>query len=778
MKKNLFFIVILFTFNVFSQLNVDSIGHVNYQVLHGTNLNDIWGYTDEMDNEYALVGTEDGVGIVDISTPSAPNEVFWSPGVNSTWRDLKTFGDYAYITNEFGGGLQIIDMSPLPSSAALTTTNYSGPIGQEWTSAHNLYIDENGYCYIFGANRGNKGVIILDVFTDPMNPTEVGVFDNWYVHDGYVANDTMYLGHILDGFLAIVDVVDKANPIVLGTQLTPSTFTHNVWASANGQYAFTTDEVSGGYLGAYDISDPANIFEVDRIQSSPDVGIIIPHNTHVKGNHIITSYYSDGVVIHDVTYPYNMIEVGNYDTHPDQTSNYDGCWGAYPFFASEIILASDRSEGLFILAPNYTQGCYLEGLVTDATTTSPITDVEISFAQNTILENSNSTGFYATGVANSGNFDVTYSKVSYFPQTVNVDLVNGVIVNQDIQLSAIPTFPFDVTVLDIVSGNPILDVVIRLEAILISEEGLTNGFGVENFNLFYEENYKITIGKWGYVTYCDELFIDASTGSVTVMLKEGIYDDFSFDFGWLAVGTATTGAWERALPLASSVGSAPGNDENADCGGYAYVTENSENVVPDSGDIDGGSANLISPVMDLTGYNDPFVIYSRWFYNNYGPFTPDDTLRISVSNGTASVEIDKIGRDPSTFFQWVEKRIRLEDFITVTSTMQFFFRADDFDPGINITEAGLDKFMIVNIEELNVEELETVFIVYPNPTNSFINVKGLKNDANYSLIDTKGKPVQEGIISFANPSIDIRSLNNGFYFMQLNGEVYKVNKGN
>ena len=778
MKKNLFFIVILFTFNVFSQLNVDSIGHVNYQVLHGTNLNDIWGYTDEMDNEYALVGTEDGVGIVDISTPSAPNEVFWSPGVNSTWRDLKTFGDYAYITNEFGGGLQIIDMSPLPSSAALTITNYSGPIGQEWTSAHNLYIDENGYCYIFGANRGNKGVIILDVFTDPMNPTEVGVFDNWYVHDGYVANDTMYLGHILDGFLAIVDVVDKANPIVLGTQLTPSTFTHNVWASANGQYAFTTDEVSGGYLGAYDISNPANIFEVDRIQSSPDVGIIIPHNTHVKGNHIITSYYTDGVVIHDVTYPYNMIEVGNYDTHPDQSSNFDGCWGVYPFFASEIILATDRSEGLFILAPNYTQGCYLEGLVTDASTTSPITDVEISFAQNTILENSNSTGFYATGLANSGNFDVTYSKVSYFPQTVNLDLVNGVIVNQDIQLSAIPTFPFDVTVLDIVTGNPILDVVIRLEAILITAEGLTNGFGVENFNLFYEENYKITIGKWGYVTYCDELFIDASTGSVTVMLKEGFYDDFSFDFGWLASGNATTGGWERALPLASSVGSAPGNDENADCGGYAYVTENSENVVPDSGDIDGGSANLISPVMDLTGYNDPFVIYSRWFYNNYGPFTPDDTLRISVSNGTASVEIDKIGRDPSTFFQWVEKRIRLEDFITVTSTMQFFFRADDFDPGINITEAGLDKFMIINIEELNVEELETVFIVYPNPTNSFINVKGLKNDADYSLIDIKGKPVQEGIISFANPSIDIRNLNNGFYFMQLNGEVYKVNKGN
>ena len=96
----------------------------------------------------------------------------------------------------------------------------------------------------------------------------------------------------------------------------------------------------------------------------------------------------------------------------------------------------------------------------------------------------------------------------------------------------------------------------------------------------------------------------------------------------------------------------------------------------------------------------------------------------------------------------------------------------DFDKMIEEEEEFLNDGLDI------VEELEAVFVVYPNPTNSFINVKGLKNDADYSLIDIKGKPVQEGIISFANPSIDIRNLNNGFYFMQLNGEVYKVNKGN
>ena len=159
-------------------------------------------------------------------------------------------------------------------------------------------------------------------------------------------------------------------------------------------------------------------------------------------------------------------------------------------------------------------------------------------------------------------------------------------------------------------------------------------------------------------------------------------------------------------------------------------------------------------------------------------FTPDDTLKISVSNGSTTVEIDKIGGDPATFFQWIEQRIRLADYITVTSTMQFFFRTNDFDPGINITEAGLDKFMIVDAEDLGIKELDAEFIIYPNPTNGLINVKGLNIDMAYKLIDIKGQQVKSGIISFANPSIDISSLNNGLYFMELGGQVYKVNKGN
>jgi hypothetical protein len=84
---------------------------------------------------------------------------------------------------------------------------------------------------------------MLDLQTNPMNPVEVGTYDPFYVHDGFERNDTLYIGHIYDGFFSILNVADKANPILLGTKTTPNSFTHNVWPSANGEVVYTTDEI-------------------------------------------------------------------------------------------------------------------------------------------------------------------------------------------------------------------------------------------------------------------------------------------------------------------------------------------------------------------------------------------------------------------------------------------------------------------------------------------------------------------------------------------------------
>lgn len=754
----------------FAQLNIDSIGHLDVHTMHNQRLNDIWGYTDEMGNEYALVGGTKGTSVVDISDPSNPVEVFFEPGMESVWRDLKTVGDYAYVTTEAANGLLIIDLSPLPQSTALPVAYYNGDFTNGlWFSAHNIYADDNGYAYIFGSDRGNGGVIILDCFTDPMNPIEVGQFDNWYVHDGYVENDTMYLGHITEGFFSIVDVADKANPVLLGTQVTPNTFTHNVWIRQGG-YAFTTDEVSGAYLAAYDISDPANIVEVDRIQSSPGAGVI-PHNAHVQGNYLITSYYSDGVVVHDITHPYNMVEVGNYDTYPTQTTSYDGCWGVYPFFGSGLMVASDRDYGLFVLDPAYVQAAYLEGVVTDAQTSNPVFDVLVQVNGSAQTENTDAAGFYATGMSSGGNYDVTFSKIGYYPQTVPVSTVNGQITIQDVQLTPIPPFNLNITVLEQGTNNPIENVEIRLEGILADFLGTTNALGEETMTLYYEEQYKTYFGKWGHVTHCEWIDIDANTGSLTIYLEPGYYDDFAFDFNWSTSGTAQTGLWERAIPYGTL--SNPDLDSPNDCSDYCFITENATTQDYAIGTVHNGTVILQSPIMDLTWYTDPYVHYERWFYCDLGA-SPNDSLQIFMSNGTTTERIDVQLRDTAIHGSWILKDIRILDYLPLSSTMQITVSTSDFAPDFNVTEAAFDDFFIVESQFVSLPETENSALkLHPNPSSGLIHVANLKTTAYFEVRTVSGGLVSAGTLN-PGESIDGKLWDSGVYFVKLNDEIQKI----
>jgi len=762
----LFAFIIPITFYSNSQLNITQVGHVNYQSLHSTGLNDIWGYVDETGIEYALVGARGGVSVVSLENPASPQEVYWRPGLFSIWRDLKTYGDYAYITTEAEAGLLIIDLSPLPGGAITSFTHYQGEIGQTWQSAHNLYIDEDGYAYIFGANRGNGGVIILDVATDPMNPIEIGVFDNWYVHDGYARDGLLYLAHIYDGFISVVDIADRSNPVLLGTANTPSNFAHNIWPSDDGQYVFTTDEVSNAYIAAFDVSDPANIFEVDRIQSSPGMGIV-PHNVHIYQNWAVTSYYTDGVTVHDISRPHNMIEVGNFDTTPLQSIHTEGCWGVYPFLPSGLILATDMQEGLFILQPDYKLGAYLEGHVTNAQTTNDLQGVNVRIVGHNQNVLTNLTGNYATGIGSVGGFNVEFSKVAYFPQTIAVNLLEGVVEVLDVQLEPIPPFDFTVNVQDAISGNPIVGASISLSVPLIEHELMTNGLGEGNASLYYQDVYEVIVGKWGYRTHCEDLYIDETTGQITVLLTEGYYDDFSFDFGWSTTSNAEAGAWVRDIPNPTDGFSNPGWDVWLDCGKKAYVTGN-EGFDPNLDNVTNGTVVLISPVFNLTGMSDPHVNYWTYFYNEHGPFPPDDTLKIVLSNGFVTALIDYEATPESIMKEWIPKSIRVLDYMTPTANMQLFISISDFAETVNITEAAFDYFSVTNSNVLDVNEKELFsFNLYPNPTSGILNIdyQGKNEITSLEIIDLQGKIVLTQNQNFNQ--IDLSSVDSGIYFVKI-----------
>jgi choice-of-anchor B domain-containing protein len=776
-KAYLLFVFLLILFTSESQLNIDSLSHIDYQQLHGANLNDVWGYVDELGNEYAIVGTSKGTSIVNVTIPTSPFEVFWLPGSESIWRDPCVYGNYAYVTTEAEDGLQIIDLTPLPQSTNLTSTLYTGPSGGNWQSAHTCFVDENGFAYIFGANRGNGGTIILDVHTNPMNPIEVGEFDSWYIHDGYARNDTLYAAHIYDGFYSIIDVSTKSNPILLGTQTTPSSFTHNVWPSQNGQYVFTTDEVSGSYITVYDISNPSNMIEVDRTQHSPGSGVV-PHNTHVMGDYLITSYYSDGVVIHDITHPTNIIKVGQYDTYPGQTIGFDGCWGVYPFLPSGTILAADITKGLFILGPTYEKASYLEGTVTDINTNLPLGNVKVQLVGNDQIENTTINGFYATGILGTGMYSVTFNKVGYYPKTEIIDLFQGTIINLQTQLIPIPPFILNIQVVESGTTFPIPNAQIKLIHPEIEHVGTTNALGQETMILYYQDGqfYQVMIGKWGFISSCFDSLITENTITLTIELEKGYFDDFEFDLGWVEIGDAETGRWERGIPNPTN-NTMIGQDAPFDCGKIGYVTGNDPNLNPIQDDVHNGFTKLLSPQMDLTNMNNPHINYASAFYCYYGPGLVDDTLKIFLSNGTDEVLIDQIGGPQNELMYYSYKSIPVAGLIPVTPTMQLSVYISDFTPNNNVTEAAFDHFSVTDFSTNELPEIDSkTYRIYPNPSSEYFIIEGITSEVNFQLFTAEGTLLLDSYLSEKNNQLDISTFPKGLYVMAIGNQILKVMK--
>lgn len=405
-------------------------------------LSNIGGYAAN-GKEYALVGTQVGLTIVDVTNPDNIKKLYDIPGPNSIWREVKTWKGYAYVTTEAGDGLQIIDMRNLPGLPQVKQYTGDGEINNQLSSIHALHIDA-GYVYLYGSKIGKQGAIICSL-SDPWNPRYVGKYDERYVHDGYVRNDILYAAHISAGNFAVVDVKDKANPQVLATQETPLKFTHNTWLSDDSKTLFATDEKPDSYLASYDISNLSNITELDRIKSYNAKAGAIVHNTHILRDFAITSWYADGVTIVDIAKPDNMVEVGYFDSSPFSNSSFIGCWGVYPFLPSGNIVISDIDGGkspqkglMFVLTPNYKKASRLEGLVLDSISGNPIPGAKVEIVEMSKVDSSKINGVYKTGIVQDlGNskYTLRYSKAGYITKEIkNVLLIEGQSVIQNVKL--------------------------------------------------------------------------------------------------------------------------------------------------------------------------------------------------------------------------------------------------------------------------------------------------------------------------------------------------------
>jgi choice-of-anchor B domain-containing protein len=370
--------------------SVSLLSHLSFQDLKpvSSRANDIWGYTDlNTGREYAFIGVENGVAILDITDPTAPEQVGAPTGSSTTWRDIEIYQvfdasaqrwrAYAYVTADaVQDVLMLLDLSGLPNG--IERVNFQS----DHRSAHTDYMLDSDFTYgisqtgetpvlaIAGSNLavGNHRLYSL---ANPRAPALLSVSSSGYAHDlaSFPVKDTrkstqcvnaqsrpacQVLTDFNENTVDIWDVTDPTSRQLLASQPYPNaSFVHSGWWTEDGRYLFVHDELDERNVG---LNTTVRVFDMADLRAPLLAGSwvgptrAIDHNGYVRGNRYYFSNYSEGLTVLDITNPVAPTRVGYFDTYPATSeTGFVGAWGVYPFFASGTIAISDINTGLYLV---------------------------------------------------------------------------------------------------------------------------------------------------------------------------------------------------------------------------------------------------------------------------------------------------------------------------------------------------------------------------------------------------------------------------------------------
>jgi len=349
--------------------------HLNSQTLNiakkayvggmpGNIYNDIWGYTDDDNKEYAIIGSSQAINIYEVTDCANPIlKLSHVDGSSVSWRDFKVYRNYAYGVCDGSSCTEGLEIINLDNYTVTQNTN-------DFQRAHNIYIDTmHARLYVVGSNAVNGQITIYTLDTEVVNgvsyagtlnnPVLLRRFPTTYIHDIHVKDHIAYASHGYDSTNNKVwDVSDPSNIVLVKSDGTLSGYNHSSWTTDDNHYAYVAEELPRGRpISIYDISGA----EMSRVGffkeplEEPVKSNNRPHNPFVKGDTLFISYYEDGAQVFDISDPIIPKRIAYYDTYTLQNGlGYDntmhdwkGAWGVYPYLPSGCILASDITQGLF-----------------------------------------------------------------------------------------------------------------------------------------------------------------------------------------------------------------------------------------------------------------------------------------------------------------------------------------------------------------------------------------------------------------------------------------------
>lgn len=357
--------------------------------------NDIWGHVDlNNGDEYAIIGLDNGVAVVNVTNPKEPVEVGTITGKTDIWRDVKVYQyfdetlnlwrAYAYATLDGSTEyVTVIDLNHLPHSINLVQRN------KAVTQAHNVYISNIDHTLnialpgttpslqLIGANTFS-GAFQSYSLAEPENISLLTSKSagSGYTHDGASllisdnrkATDCQSNTETCSVFIdfnekemKLWNISDASNSKLLGTVeyndvSKENMYVHSGWGSEDKQFIFVQDEFDE-YKGG--LNSTVRIFSISDLNNPEQVGQwtgptkAIDHNGFVRGNRYYMSNYERGLTVLDISEPTTPVEIGFFDTFtPSNSASFNGAWGTYPFLPSGNIIVSDINSGLYVLKDN------------------------------------------------------------------------------------------------------------------------------------------------------------------------------------------------------------------------------------------------------------------------------------------------------------------------------------------------------------------------------------------------------------------------------------------
>ena len=371
MKKYLLLIIlaVFSTTEIFAQFPHQNINLLSIwdnpsvvgEPVYGIRYQGCWGWADTSNGkEYAIIGaSKPGTYIIEVTNPFAPVQRAYIPGIGnantSIWHEIKSYGKYLYIASDDGGPntFQIADMSYLPDSVHIVHNDST-----IFKRSHTIYVDGNKlYCGSVGRPGNVHYSMAVYSLANPALPQLLRALDQdypaiSYVHDMFVRNDTVYASCGTQGLYIFKFNTGSNTFTMLGNLPNPSgNYNHSSFLTDDGQTLINCEEVPTGLpVKMVDVSDVTNPGIITTFSSASGA---TPHNPYIKNGRAVIAWYQDGIQVYDISVPSAPVRIGYFDTDTLTGSGaYSGCWGAYTDLPSNVILASDMQNGLFVLEAN------------------------------------------------------------------------------------------------------------------------------------------------------------------------------------------------------------------------------------------------------------------------------------------------------------------------------------------------------------------------------------------------------------------------------------------